>query len=153
MLASVHQEDLAQLRQGQTATVTLAGMEGVRYQGRITNLGQEFDPATRMMQVRIELTNANGRLRPEMLADAEIPVGIGRSLVYVPSDSLQQVNGQDVVFLQTAPGRFVVRPVKTGEAAAGRTPILEGIQSGDPVAVRGSFILKSQLLKSTLESE
>jgi hypothetical protein len=43
--------------------------------------------------------------------------------------------------------------VKTGETLDGRTPILEGIQAGDQVAVRGSFVLKSQLLKASLENE
>ena len=153
MLASVHQEDLAKLREGQAASVTLAGMEGVRYTGKITNLGQEFDPGTRMMQVRIELNNGYGRLRPEMLADAEIPVGRGRPAIALPSDAIQQVNGQDVVFVQTAANRFEVRAVKVGETVAGDTPIFEGIRPGDQVAVRGSFVLKSQLLKATLESE
>jgi hypothetical protein len=30
---------------------------------------------------------------------------------------------------------------------------LEGIKGGDVIAVHGSFILKSQLLKSTLDTE
>jgi cobalt-zinc-cadmium efflux system membrane fusion protein len=153
MLASVRQEDLGKLRTGQAAYVTLAGADGFRASGRITNLGQEFDPATRMMQVRIELANPNGRLRPEMLANAEIPIGAGKPVLLVPSDAVQQVNGQDVVFVQTSADRFTVRPVRAGETADGKTPILEGIQAGDRVAIRGSFILKSQLLRATLESE
>ena len=76
MLASVRQENLGQLRVGQPATVTLARrIPAVPLPGKITNLGQEFDPATRVMQVRIVLHNADNRLRPEMLANAEIPVG------------------------------------------------------------------------------
>jgi membrane fusion protein, heavy metal efflux system len=153
MLASVHQEDLAKLRQGQPASVTLAGIGGAAYRGRIANLGQEFDPATRMIQVRIELDNPGGRLRPEMLSDAEIPVGAGRRTLIVPSGAIQQVYGQDVVFLRTAPGRFTVRPVQVGETVAGNTPILQGLRSGDMVVIRGSFVLKSQLLKAMLESE
>ena len=54
MLASVRQEDLGKLRAGQPATVTLPDQDGARFQGRITNLGQEFNPETRVMQVRIE---------------------------------------------------------------------------------------------------
>ena len=153
MLASVRQEDLGKLRPGQAASVTLPGQDSTRLPGRITNLGQQFDPDTRVMQVRIELANANGRLRPEMLANAEIPVGGRKPVVSVPSDAVQQVNGQDVVFVRTAPDRFAVRPVHVGETADGKTPILEGIKAGDQVAIRGSFILKSQLLKATLESE
>ena len=153
MLASVRQEDLGKLRTGQSAFVTPSGQEGARLAGKITNLGQEFDPTTRVMQVRIELDNPKGRLRPEMLADAEIPVGRAKSVLLAPSDAVQQVNGQDVVFVGIAPGRFAVRPVRVGETADGRTPILEGLKAGDSVVIRGSFILKSQLLKSSLESE
>jgi cobalt-zinc-cadmium efflux system membrane fusion protein len=153
MLASVRQEDLGKLREGQSALVSLLGQDDVRIPGKITNLGQEFDPNTRVMQVRIELANAKGRLRPEMLANADIPIGGGKPVLRVPSDAVQPVNGQDVVFVRTAPDRFGVRPVRVGETADGKTPVFEGIKAGDEVAVRGSFILKSQLLKATLESE
>jgi cobalt-zinc-cadmium efflux system membrane fusion protein len=153
MLASVRQEDLGRLRAGQSAIVTLSGQDGLRLPGKITNLGQQFDADTRVMQVRIELENANARLRPEMLANAEIPVGAGKPVLDVPSDALQQVNGQDVVFVRTASDRFTVRPVRVGETADGKTPVLDGIKAGDQLVVRGSFILKSQLLKATLESE
>jgi membrane fusion protein, heavy metal efflux system len=153
MLAAVRQDDLAKLRQGQPAFVTLPGQDGVRLAGKVTNLGQEFDPNTRVMQVRIELANANNRLRPEMLANAEFPIGEGKPVLLVPSDSVQQVDGVDVVFVRTAADRFTARPVHVGEAADGKTPILGGINAGDTIAVRGSFILKSQLLKSTLDSE
>ena len=152
MLASVRQEDLAKLREGQSAFVTL-GQDDARLAGKITNLGQEFDPSTRVMQVRIELANPKGRLRPEMLANAEIPTGGGKPVLFVPTDAVQQVNGQDVVFVRTAADRFGVRPVRVGEMANGKVPVIEGIKAGDEVAVRGSFILKSQLLKATLESE
>ena len=153
MLASVRQQDLATLRLGQSVTVTLPGDPSFQSRGRIANLGQQFDPETRMMQVRIELNNPNNRLRPEMLAIAEIPVGAAKQGVTVPSDAVQEVNGQDVVFVKTAPDRFAVRAVRVGETSGGHTPVLEGLNPGDQVAVHGSFILKSKLLKSTLESE
>jgi membrane fusion protein, heavy metal efflux system len=153
MLASVREEDLGTLRMGQSVTVILPGDPSFQGRGRITNLGQQFDPETRRMQVRIELNNPNNRLRPEMLAIAEIPVGTAKPGVTVPSDAVQEVNGQNVVFVKTAPDRFAVRVVGVGETSDGRTPILEGLNAGDQVAVHGSYILKSKLLKSTLESE
>jgi cobalt-zinc-cadmium efflux system membrane fusion protein len=153
MLASVPQEDLGKVRLGQSAAVILPGDPSRRVPGKITNLGQSLNPVTRVMEVRIELDNRDSRFRPEMLANAEIPIAGRKPSILVPSDAVQQVGDQDVVFVQTGQGRFDVRAVKLGEAADGKTPILEGIRAGDLVAVRGSFILKSQLLKSTLESE
>lgn len=153
MLANVRQEQLPQLRLGQTAIVTLPGLPDERFSGKITNLGQELDEVTRLMQVRIALKNSANRLKPEMLANADIPVGARKPQLLVPSDALQQINYQDVVFVRTAPDRFAIRPVEVGETADGKTPILEGLRPGEQVVVSGSFILKSQLLKYTVESE
>ncbi len=153
MLASVRQEDLGKLRAGQNASVTLPGEAARRFAGKITNLGQQLDPVTRVMQVRIELDNRENRFRPEMLANAEIPVGSRKPTIVVASDAVQQVGDQQVVFVQNGTGRYQVRAVRTGDTADGRTPILDGLQAGEQVVVRGSFVLKSQLLKSTLENE
>ena len=153
MLANVRQEMLGQLKLGQTAVVSLPGMLDQRFTGKIANLGQELDETTRVMQVRITLNNSSSRLKPEMLATAEIPVGTRKPQLLVPSDALQQINNQDVVFVRTAPDRFAIRPVETGETADGRTPILDGLKPGEQIVVSGSFVLKSQLLKLTVESE
>jgi membrane fusion protein, heavy metal efflux system len=83
MLASVGQEQLSQLKVGQSAWVTLPGGTGQRFAGRISNLGQEFDPTTRRLQVRIDMEHSGGILRPEMLATAEIAVGETRPLILI----------------------------------------------------------------------
>jgi membrane fusion protein, heavy metal efflux system len=151
MLASVRQDQLGSLRVGLPVHVMVAGVAGHTFDGRIANLGQTLDPQTRTMQVRVVLNNSGTQLRPEMLATAEIPMGAVRETVLVPSDALQQVDGQDVVFVRTAPDRFTVRPVQTAETRNGETPIVEGLKGGEQVAVKGSFVLKSQLLKASLE--
>jgi cobalt-zinc-cadmium efflux system membrane fusion protein len=103
------------------------------------------------MEVRNVLNNSGNQLRPEMLATAEIPAGAPRETVLVPSDALQQIDGQDVVFVRTAPDRFTVRPVHVAETHNGETPIVDGLNGGEQVVVKGSFVLKSQLLKASLE--
>ena len=153
MLANVRQGMLGQLRLGQNAVVSLPGMPDQHYTGKIANLGQELDETTRVMEVRIVLNNSSGHLKPEMLANADIPVGARKPQLLVPSDALQQINNQDVVFVRTAPDRFAIRPVQAGETVDGRTPIRDGLKSGEQIVVSGSFVLKSQLLKSTVESE
>jgi cobalt-zinc-cadmium efflux system membrane fusion protein len=153
MLASVRQENLGGLRVGQPVAVTLQGMPNQHFPGKITNLGQELDPTTRSMQVRIVLNNSANRLRPEMLATVEIPVAMHKPVLLVPSDAVQQIDGQDVLFVRTAADRFVVRPIRIGETVGGKSPVFEGLKAGEQIVVRGSFTLKSQLLKSTMESE
>lgn len=150
MLASVDAETLSKLHLGQKATVTLQDVPEATYAGKITNLGQEFDPVTRLMQVRIEIRNPDNRIRPEMLASAEFATGAGIPAVLVPQEAIQQVNGQDVVFVRAAADRFRVQAVQTGEYLRDKARILQGLSPGEQVIIHGSFIAKSQLLKSSI---
>jgi len=150
MLASVDAATLAKLHVGQSATVSLADEPDAIYSGKITNLGQEFDPTTRLMQVRIEVRKPDSRLRPEMLANAEFSTEGGTPSLFVPQEAIQQVNGEDVVFVRLAVDRFRVQAVTTAENMRGRVRITQGLTANDEVITRGSFLAKSQLLKSSI---
>ena len=153
MLASARPEQLSQLQVGQSASVSVTGLPGKQFPGKITNLGQEFDPTTRVVQARIVLKNPDNVLRPEMLANAEISINSHKPAMLVASDAIQQINGQDAVFVRTAPDRFAVRAVRIGATVNGKTPILDGLKPGEQIVVAGSFILKSQLLRSSMEND
>ena len=133
--------------------MTLPGGGDQRFLGRVANLGQQLDPATRVMQVRIVLNNPDNRLRPEMLANAEIPVGVSRAVLWLPSEAVQQIDNGDVVFVRTAPDRFVARAVRIGDATDDKVVIAEGLKAGEQIVVTGSFVLKSQLLRATIEEQ
>jgi RND family efflux transporter MFP subunit len=150
MLASVDAAALARLAVGETATVVVPDVPGATYQGKITNLGQEFDPTTRMIQVRITIAHPDERLRPEMLANAEFAAGQPKPALFVPQEAVQQVNGEDVVFVQMAADRFRVQTVELGEIANGKVRVIQGLQTGQRVISRGSFVAKSELLKSSI---
>ena len=151
MLASVRADQLTRLHVGQFAVISLpdAPFEALLRQGR-QSLRKRFDPTTRQMQIRIEFANAGGRLRPEMLARAELPVGKKKAALLVPQDAVQQVNGQDAVFVRLSADHFVVRPIQAGDSAQGMVRVVSGIQPGDQVVTRGSFLVKSQLLRSSI---
>jgi cobalt-zinc-cadmium efflux system membrane fusion protein len=152
MVASIPEDNLGQIHLRQTATVTLQDASQT-FPGHVTNLGQQSDPVTRLIPVRIDIANANNRLRPEMLATAQIAVGSLAPMLLVAQDAIQQVNGTDVVFVRATPSRFDVHPVRRGAVMGGRVQILEGIRAGDFIVTRGSFIVKSQLLKSSFQGE
>jgi cobalt-zinc-cadmium efflux system membrane fusion protein len=150
MLASVRADQLPRLHVGQSAIISLPDAPVESFSGKVANLGQRFDSTTRQMQIRIEFTNTGGRLRPEMLARAQLPVGEKNAALLVPQDAVQQVNGQDAVFVRLSADHFVMRPIQAGDSAQGMVCILSGIQPGDQVVTQGSFLVKSQLLRSSI---
>jgi cobalt-zinc-cadmium efflux system membrane fusion protein len=153
MIASVNEMNIRKLRVGQQAVVKTNAFPGDSFNGKVTNLSAELDPVTRVLRVRIELQNPSIKLRPEMLATAQIAVGPSRSVLLVSSDAIQQINDSDVVFVRKSEDRFEVRAVHSGETFNGRVALLEGVKPGDAIVTHGSFLLKSQLLKSAIESQ
>jgi multidrug efflux pump subunit AcrA (membrane-fusion protein) len=66
----------------------------------------------------------------------------------VPADAVQNVSGQQVVFVTTQdPNVFEMRPVRLGAESEGRYQVLEGVKVGDRVVVNGSFALRAEWLK------
>lgn len=150
MIASVNEEHLAKLRNGLAARVEVQAFPGRAFPGKITKLGEELDATTRTLRVRIELPNQAGQLKPEMYATATIELGGSAPALYVPQEAVQEVGGRPSVFVQTARGRFEARPIRTGHTLDGYVEAASGLREGEEIAARGSFVLKSQLMKGTL---
>jgi len=149
-MAEVNEEHLARLKVGMPVRVYVQAWPQQPFSGRIGKLGEALDPATRTVKVRVDLPNRAGRLKPEMYASAEIDTGSSRSAVFVAEEAIQEVRGQAVVFVQLKANQFEVRPVETGRTLDGVTEIRRGVKTGETIASRGAFILKSEYLKSSM---
>ena len=149
-LASVNQADLGFLRVGQSAAVRTNAWPGETFTGRVTLIGAVLDPATRTVQVRITLSNAEGKLKPQMFSTATIDETATRQALFVPQDALQTIDSLPVVFVTADGQHFTARTVRTAPPVGGEVEVTEGLRPGEHVAVAGAFMLKSALLKSTI---
>jgi membrane fusion protein, heavy metal efflux system len=149
VLAEIDEAHLAGAQTGRPVTVRVAAYTDESFTGRVTYVGETVNPKTRRVTVRCEVPNTNGRLKPEMYATVAIGQSEPRTIVAVPSASVQTVKGQTSVFVEDGAGRFRVRPVELGTDRDGVLEVRRGLRSGERVAVSGAFILKSELLKSS----
>jgi multidrug efflux pump subunit AcrA (membrane-fusion protein) len=152
-IAEVGEEHLGRLRVGMPANVFVQAYPGRAFRGRIGKLGEVLDPNTHTIRVRIELPNAQGLLKPEMYADAQIEVGRGGLALMLPAEAVQDVRGDAVVFVRVGPDHFELRPVRTGSTVSGSIEILSGLETGDAVVSQAAFILKSEFLKASISGE
>ncbi len=157
MVAAVSETELPHLHFGEHVLVTTSAWPGVDFPGTVTLIGSSLDPATRTVQVRATLANPAGHLKPQMFATASIqeaPAASGtRPALFVPEGALQEVNGVSVAFVTPDGTHFAPRALKTLPAVAGQVEVTDGLRSGERVAVTGAFVLKSDLLKSTIGDE
>lgn len=150
----INEKDLAKIHKGQAATVTVGAFPDLKLKGRITYIADLVDQATRTVKARIEVANPGRRLKPEMFATVELALAADAPPVLaVPEDALQDLDGKRVVFVAESDSEFAARPVQTGRETGGMVEIVAGLREGERYAVKGSFILKSELKKGEMTDE
>jgi cobalt-zinc-cadmium efflux system membrane fusion protein len=151
--ADVYEKDLAQIHIGKNVRVRVASYPGETFVGRITYVADIIDPKSRTAKVRCVVPNDKGLLKLEMFATVEIPVDQTSPMLAVPDSSIQQVEGQSVVFVRNSEVEFQKREVRTGIASNGYTEITSGLKPGESVVSRGSFVLKTEFLRHLISEE
>lgn len=155
-LGRVFERDLARVRVGAKAEVTVNAYPDDRFRGTIEYVGRQIDPAARTVTARVRLDNADGRLRIGLFGTARISRGEtqgSEARLVVPRDAVTDIGGKPVVFVQEPDGDFGVHEVVVGPSALDKTQIFSGLREGENVVVDGVFTLKSLVLKSTFGEE
>ena len=117
------------------------------FKATITYVGDVLDPATRTMQLRLELPNPEAKLKPEMFATIRIYSESQPDRLAVPESALQRDRDRTFVFVQRNANEYEARDVNVGESNGTLTTIHGGLEEGDRVVTHGAFVLKSELLK------
>jgi len=142
------ERDAVQLRTGTPVRITLAAIPGREFQGRISLIGRQVDSSSRTVDVRVELPNPEGVLRPGMSATAHVPLQRGeRQLLSVPAAAVQRVGEEWMVFLPAGEGQFRMRQIGRGRDFGGEVEVVSGLQPADTVVVEGAFLLKAEAEK------
>jgi cobalt-zinc-cadmium efflux system membrane fusion protein len=148
--ADLPEAALAKVRMGADAKVTVPAYPGETFGGRVSHIGAMLDKDTRTIAARIEVANADGRLKPEMFATATIEAGgAKREVISLPDAAIVLLEGQPTVFVYEQ-GVYEARQVEPGEWVGGRTVLKSGVKAGDKVVTSGAYALKARKLKSQL---
>lgn len=149
----VFEKDLARVHEGVQVEVRAAAFPDKVFSGRLVLLSAELDRATRTAAGRVEVGNKNGRLRPGMFCEAFISPGPQTESLFVPAGAVHPLDGRTVVFVPVSDTVFETRDVERGRTVNGLVEVTGGLAEGEKVVTRGSFLLKSELLKSALGEE
>ncbi len=154
ILVDINEKDLSKVRKGQSATVAVGAFPDLKLKGRITHIADLVNEATRTIKARIEVVNPGRKLKPEMFATVELALPSDTpSTLAVPEEALQDLDGKKVVFVAENETEFAARQVQAGRTALGMVEIVSGLKEGENYAIKGSFILKSEVKKGEMTDE
>jgi RND family efflux transporter MFP subunit len=141
--ANVFEKDLQQVRLGQEVKVSVPAFPESKFTGRVILISSIVDPETRTVKVRTEVSNGDGRLKPDMFANVEIVTNVHHSAISLPLSAILDDGGKSVVFVADG-DEFKKKDVILGLKSSDRVEITGGLSAGDKVVVKGNYLLLEQ---------
>ncbi len=145
------QQALAQLELGQRARVRTDTFPDAEWEGEITTINTEVDPATRNVRIRATLPNDDGRLRPGMFANVEVVSSEKRPVLTIPATAVIFAPYGDSVFAieekknEAGQTTTIARQkfVRTGERRGDIVAVISGLNAGETIVSSGAFKLRN----------
>ena len=141
--ANVFEKDLERVRVGQLVNVKVPAFPETTFTGRVILISTTVDPDTRTVQVRTEVANPDGRLKPDMFANVEIVTAGRRQAISVPLSAVLDDGGKSVVFVADG-NNYTKKEVALGLKSEDRVEIVQGLNPGDHVVTKGNYLLMEQ---------
>ncbi len=134
LLCDVYENNLAQVKLGDSAEVRINAFPDQLWTGKVSNISRILDPSTRTAKVRIVLDNRGGLLRPNMFAVATFVSKTSAAHMVVPETALLRLHDKDWVFRSEGGKKYRRVEVQAGPPSPGGFQlVLAGLGPGDRV--------------------
>jgi HlyD family secretion protein len=149
MRGQIAEQDLAQMKVGQAATVYLTGLSRP-FEGKVRLLGAIIDPQTRLGDIRIML-QPDPALRPGAFARAEVTIAKAQRPV-LPKTAVFADGDGSYVFLVDAKGHATRRSVRVADTSEAGVAIASGLSGNEQVVKSaGGFLREGEAVKATAD--
>jgi cobalt-zinc-cadmium efflux system membrane fusion protein len=148
-----YEDQMAYLETGSDVVIRTPLFPGRDFPGRVTVVADLVDEELRTVQVRAEIPNPDGVLKPNMYVQGLLRVQADGERMVVPVDAVQLLEGRNVVFVrfQEEPedDHVVIRAVdvEPGETLSIGRIVESGLDGSEEIVTLGAFNLKAELTK------
>jgi len=144
LIAEVYEQDLAAVKIGQEARVSVSAYPGRAFAGRVTFIYPTVGRETRTARVRLELPNKDDALKADMYAEVTIGTATAAQVTAVPDSAVIDDGSRQYVLVDKGEGRFEPRPIKLGAKADGFYEVKDGLAPGERVVVGATFLIDAE---------
>lgn len=148
--ARLEERDLGFVTPGQELVFSSDDGGLSRVGGKVIWVSRFLDQHTRKGTVRAQVVDPRHRLHAGAFGRVRIAVDQQRQVTVVPKDAVQWEGCCNVVFVREAGTRYRPRKVELTSSQGPYYQVTGGVRAGEDVVVDGSFLLKTELKKSSI---
>ena len=142
VIFELYERDLNKVSLGQTLTFNTTS--GNNLDTRISFIDNKVNPQSRIVEVRGNVRNDNGQLKPEMLIKAQLVTTNSENLT-VPKSAVLWTGTRSIIYVKSEGElSFELRKIKLGSSLNNQYEVLEGLVAGEEVVTNGTFTLDAE---------
>jgi Cu(I)/Ag(I) efflux system membrane fusion protein len=138
-----YQDELSLLKTGLPVTITTSSYPGEKFNGKISVVDPFINNEMRTARIRIDVENADFKLRPDMYVDVELDVDRGEG-VAVPAGAVLPTGTHNIVFVDKGGGRLQPRFIELGRKYGDFFEVKSGLKEGERVVNSANFLIDAE---------
>ena len=151
---SVPETEISHLHVGDKVKLTVAALSGAIFRGTISEKGIDANPISHTYDVKVGITNPQGRLLPGMVCNAQVQGSAATpSHITVPPQSIELDVDNSRFVWTVVNGKAHQQPVTTGDFEGDGIVILSGLKAGDQVIINGQQKVSEGMNVDTAKSD
>ena len=148
---TIYEYDLDIVKVGDHVILKIIAYPDEEFQGEIVSIDPVLDMNTRSVRGRVRIDNSQGKLKPNMYADAFLHIDLGKILA-LPKEAVLDTGIRKIIYMDLGKGEFAAREVKVGQEAIAVIdgqerkffPVIKGVGENEAVVTSGGFLIDSQ---------
>lgn len=148
---TIYEYDLSAIKVSDHVTLKVTAYPEDEFQGEVVSIDPVLDMNTRSVRGRVRIDNPQGKLKPNMYADAFLHIDLGEGLA-LPKEAVLDTGIKKVVYIDLGKGEFAAREVEVAHEAIAVIdgqerkffPVIKGISENEIVVTSGAFLIDSQ---------
>lgn len=143
LVVNIEQKDIAKVKKGLKAEVTIDGFGGQSFEGVVEIVNPVASPGARVFETKIKVQNTDLLLKPGMFAKVQVKTGDSQEVLAVQQSALSSKQGMFFIFVPEG-DKVKRQQVEVGQLIGEMIEIKSGINEGQQVVVTNVNKLKDQ---------
>jgi RND family efflux transporter MFP subunit len=144
VIASVPESEINNIRMGQSAKITSVSYPDEVFSAKVNFISPMLNSETRTLEVRLDVSNRNYKLKPDMYVKVEIGSAKYEWNITVPRNAVLRTGKMDMVYVKKAINTFTPKMVTIGSERDGSYLITSGLAEGDEIVTSAGFLIDSE---------
>ena len=141
VLFDLYESELNWVKEGSEVEYTVNSIPGETFTGKITFIDPLINSQTRVATARIEVSNKDGKLKPEMFVSGIVKNSVGvkdSEEIVIPKTAVLWTGKRSVVYVKDDSG-FILREITLGPALGDSYIVEDGLEPGEEIVSNGTF--------------